>query len=286
VHRDLKPDNLMLVPDSFVPGGVRVKILDFGLAKILNDNAKPTSIDTQVGIGLGTVDYIAPEQILDARNANDRADVYSLGCILFELAAGRKPFLGEDTVQILGAHLTRPAPDLLEIAAGLPRQLAALLAAMLSKEPQERPTMRQVVRWLDEVWRAWIRQGSDTIIIQPGAVFSNPMNRSAPSSQRPRPASARLRRALPLMAVSATVACLPWVVMLQSCLPRLQPALSQPLKRDTGQDSNSQGLSETSSERFEESLPKATPTPHVSVSSSNGSVSRTSLANAAGLVLR
>lgn len=228
VHRDLKPDNLMLVPDAFVPGGVRVKILDFGLAKILNDNAKPTSIDTQVGMGLGTVDYIAPEQILDARNANDRADVYALGCILFELAAGRKPFVGDSSVQVLGGHLTRPAPDLLEAASGMPRSLAELVAAMLAKDPTQRPSMRHVLRHLDTLWGAWVRQSSDTIITRPGSlplVASNPMARS---DFKTIPAPCKMQRALPILAVSAAIACLPWLVMIKSGVTRAVQSFTQP----------------------------------------------------------
>src|SRR5262249_55940138 len=150
--RDLKPENLMLVPDNFVPGGVRVKILDFGVAKILNLNDKPHALDTKVGVGLGTIDYIAPEQILDARNANDRADVYAMGCIFFELSTGRKVFTGDDNLQILGAHLTRPAPNLLDFAGALPRQFAALVADMLAKDAKQRPTMAEVRTRLDDVY--------------------------------------------------------------------------------------------------------------------------------------
>lgn len=223
VHRDLKPDNIMLVPDSFVPGGVRVKIIDFGLAKILNDNVKPSGLDTRIGVGLGTVDYIAPEQILDARNSNDRADVYSLGCIFFELASGRKPYVGDNTLQVLGGHLTRPAPDLLEFSsAEIPRQFALLVANMLAKEPQQRPTMRQVVRHLDFIWKAWVSQDSDTIITR----GSSPPLPPGPSAGKypstipgqgilPSP-SAPLRwgRTLGLLAAGTTAACLPFILML------------------------------------------------------------------------
>ena len=240
VHRDVKPDNLMLVTDSFVAGGVRIKLIDFGLAKIVNDNPKPSGLDTRVGVGLGTVDYIAPEQILDARNSNDRADVYSLGCIVFELAAGRKPFIGDNNLQILGSHLTRPAPDVQEFSPELPRQLASLVASMLAKEPQQRPSMRQVVRNLDLIWRTWVNQGADTIISR---------SHCGPLAPPPSPsrglfgsvaAPLRWRQTLGLLAVGTTVACLPLVLLLQTCRPRSLPAAARPFGGDQAPDSGSQ----------------------------------------------
>lgn len=231
VHRDLKPDNLMLVPDALIPGGARVKILDFGLAKILNDNAKPSSIDTQVGTGFGTVDYIAPEQILDARNTNDRADVYALGCILFELAVGRPPFLGDSNVQILGAHLTKPAPDLGEYALELPRQFTALVSSMLLKEPEQRPAMRHVVQQLDVIWSAWRAQSSHTIIMPPGRrpeLLQTPSASTPKRSHRPHRANSLWTRSLLFMAVSAFAVSIPTLMLVESCGLRTQPAESVP----------------------------------------------------------
>lgn len=231
VHRDLKPDNLMLVADACVPGGVRVKILDFGVAKILNLNDKPHALDTKAGIGLGTIDYIAPEQILDARHANDRADVYALGCILFELATGRKVFIGENNLQILGSHLTRPAPNLLEFAGALPREFAALVNEMLSKEADRRPTMQQVLTRLDALYETWMRQGSQTIVLRPGAIPQLDLLREeADRTQKVRP-KRRFKRAIPLLFICATAACLPWLPFLQSCQPSgATPAERGPLE--------------------------------------------------------
>ena len=208
VHRDLKPDNLMLVPDAFVAGGVRVKILDFGLAKVLSDNAKPHGIDTQAGIGMGTVDYMPPEQILDARNSNDRADVYSLGCILFEMAAGRKPFCGDNNIQILGAHLTRPPPLLSEYTLEHPRALSTLLSAMLSKEVDQRPSMRYVLQQLDAVWGAYLRQSSNTVVMQPGAVLPMPRRHPLTASVAASPQKTTASR-LPMLVTlgTATLFC-------------------------------------------------------------------------------
>ena len=221
VHRDLKPDNLMLVPDAFVPGGVRVKILDFGLAKVVNDNAKPHGIDTQVGTGLGTVDYMPPEQILDARNSNDRADVYALGCILFEMAAGRKPFLGENNIEVLGAHLTRPPPILTEHTWEHPRQLSNLIVAMMCKEVAQRPTMRQVVRHLDAVWGIWVRQSSNTVVMGSKPMPGPPRRTSgARSAVPPKSAPPQSRRTLAAVAVGTAALCLPLLLWVESCLPR------------------------------------------------------------------
>ncbi|MFO0575621.1 MAG: serine/threonine-protein kinase [Polyangia bacterium] len=232
VHRDLKPDNLMLVPDALIPGGARVKILDFGLAKILNDNAKPSSIDTQVGTGFGTVDYIAPEQILDARNTNDRADVYALGCVLFELAVGHPPFVGDNNVQILGAHLTKPAPDLSEHAAELPRQFAALVSSMLAKEPEQRPAMRYVVQQLDVIWNGWRAQSSHTMIMPPGRLpellLQSAQAGISKHSHRPQRANSPWLRSLALMVMSAFAVSIPTLLLIESCGLRPQPAEQVP----------------------------------------------------------
>lgn len=91
VHRDLKPENVLLAPtnDGFVP-----KVTDFGLVKML----KQTDGVTQMGAAVGTAPYMAPEQIVDAADADERVDLWALGCILYEIVAGRRPFQGNDTL--------------------------------------------------------------------------------------------------------------------------------------------------------------------------------------------
>jgi serine/threonine protein kinase len=100
VHRDVKPHNLMLTPEG------QVKILDFGLARFVSESPTAGGL-TQVGTSMGTPDYIAPEQARDARTADTRADIYSLGCTLYSFLTGQPPFPGGDYIQKVMAHIER-----------------------------------------------------------------------------------------------------------------------------------------------------------------------------------
>ena len=92
VHRDLKPDNIFLVSDPEVPGGERIKLLDFGIAKLAGESSATVNV-TETGSVMGTPTYMAPEQCRGVA-VDHRADLYSLGCIVFELCTGRPPFVG------------------------------------------------------------------------------------------------------------------------------------------------------------------------------------------------
>jgi hypothetical protein len=134
VHRDVKPANLMLAR-----GGV-VKVLDLGLARVRG----PGDADgaTASGVLLGTADYVAPEQIGGARAADGRADVYGLGATLYFLLAGAPPFGGAEHpswIDKLRAHQEEPVPPLRDRRADVPSALAALVGAMLAKDPADRP---------------------------------------------------------------------------------------------------------------------------------------------------
>ena len=146
IHRDLKPDNVFLVRDTGAPGAIRVKILDFGIAKLIarQPGAQPSRRPKTKNMILGTPAYMAPEQCrgpgveLDAR-----ADLYSVGCILFELLTGRPPFIasGEGEVmamQVMAMHLYEPPPRLSNLEPQLPVELDALLAKLLTKDPADR----------------------------------------------------------------------------------------------------------------------------------------------------
>lgn len=134
VHRDIKPSNLILSHDGDKPV---VKILDFGLAKAAGETPVDTAL-TAEGAMLGTPDYIAPEQTLDATRADIRSDVYSLGCTLYHLLAGRPPFGGRGLYEVLRAHHTAEAPALRSIRPGVPPQLAAVVSKMMAKDPARR----------------------------------------------------------------------------------------------------------------------------------------------------
>src|SRR5262249_28846587 len=131
VHRDLKPHNLMLTPDG------RVKILDFGLARFASEAASAAG-RTGAGTVLGTVDYIAPEQADNAHHADIRADIYSLGCTLYHLLAGRPPSPTGTPIQKVMAHVEKRPQPLTELRPDLPEELMLVLERMMAKNPRRR----------------------------------------------------------------------------------------------------------------------------------------------------
>jgi len=150
VHRDLKPDNIYLTPQRDFPMGIRVKVLDFGIAKLAGDAAPTGSLKTRTGSVMGTPMYMSPEQCRGASQLDQRADIYSLGCILFEMACGRTPFMGEALGEIMGAHLHVEAPAPRSLNGAVPPGLDALIRRMLAKHPEQRPqTMDEVMATLE-----------------------------------------------------------------------------------------------------------------------------------------
>ncbi|MFH1265289.1 MAG: protein kinase, partial [Planctomycetota bacterium] len=131
-----------------------VKVLDMGLARMDRPAraADPTAPDalTQSGQVMGTYDYMAPEQAQDTHSADHRADIYSLGCTLFRLLTGRKPYVGETPVQILLAHCQEPVPSLCDVREDVPPRLDAVSQKMLAKDPAERQqSMGEVIAELE-----------------------------------------------------------------------------------------------------------------------------------------
>ena len=138
VHRDLKPDNIFLVPDPELPTGERVKILDFGIAKLLLPGGSGSKGATSTGMLIGTPLYMAPEQCRGAGLVDHRADVYSAGCILYEMLSGRPPFNYEGVGEILAAHLHQMPTPLHQIDASIPEALEAIVMTALQKDPAQR----------------------------------------------------------------------------------------------------------------------------------------------------
>jgi tRNA A-37 threonylcarbamoyl transferase component Bud32 len=132
VHRDVKPSNLLLSVHGVV------KLTDLGLVRSAVEDAGPSTTSHYV---LGSLEYMAPEQADDPHSADARADLYALGCTLYELLAGRPPFsdIAHRTVlQKLKAHASAPVPPLCELRADIPRALAAVVEKLLAKNPAER----------------------------------------------------------------------------------------------------------------------------------------------------
>ena len=150
VHRDLKPDNIFLVPDPEVAGGERAKILDFGIAKLATDQG---GSHTQVGSIMGTPAYMSPEQCRGAGEVDARADIYSLGCVLFHVLTGAPPFSGAGMGELLVKHL-HEAPPLVSSRVQVPDALDRLVARCLAKSPSERyASTSELVGALDEIRR-------------------------------------------------------------------------------------------------------------------------------------
>ncbi|HEY3234140.1 MAG TPA: serine/threonine-protein kinase, partial [Polyangiaceae bacterium] len=133
-HRDLKPDNVFLATDE--EGQVVPKLLDFGIAKLLD--ATSSGHRTATGTPIGTPHYMSPEQCRGLQ-VGDRTDVYSFGVMMYRVLTGVVPFDARTTFDIMSKHINEPPPTASEVCSGLPASLDAPIAAMLAKEPAERP---------------------------------------------------------------------------------------------------------------------------------------------------
>lgn len=132
VHRDIKPSNVMLDPGQGA-SPARAVLTDFGIAKIVSGGAGTT----KTGI-VGTLDYMAPEQIRSAGEVDARADIYALGALTFEMLTGQLPFTGDNPAAMLLAHLNQPAPDPRTLNPALAPATAQALLRALAKDPAER----------------------------------------------------------------------------------------------------------------------------------------------------
>ena len=152
IHRDLKPDNVMLIvdPDPEAMGRVRAKLLDFGIAKVAAEVGKDSAANTAADVVMGTPKYMSPEQCRGAANVDDKSDVYALGVMIYEMLAGRVPFLGP-TGEILAKQIYEDPPPLAELAPWVTPDAAAMVHRLLNKSKAERPTMRQVASDLERM---------------------------------------------------------------------------------------------------------------------------------------
>jgi serine/threonine-protein kinase len=136
IHRDLKPENIYLVARG--ANKDFVKVLDFGLAKLTGRGDEKVSHKTRTGSVMGTPFYMAPEQCEGKASIDHRADIYSLGVILFEMLTGKVPFGGEGYGEIIVKHITTPAPSARSVVLELPASLDALLFRAMTKSPDHR----------------------------------------------------------------------------------------------------------------------------------------------------
>jgi eukaryotic-like serine/threonine-protein kinase len=147
VHRDIKPDNVLITGGSAV-------VTDFGIAKALSASRlqAPDGTLTQLGTSIGTPAYMAPEQAAGDPNVDHRADLYSFGCLAYELLAGNPPFHGRTPQRMLAAHMGERPQAIGELRPDTPPLLAELVMRCLAKEPDDRPqTAADLVRVLESV---------------------------------------------------------------------------------------------------------------------------------------
>jgi len=142
IHRDLKPDNVMVLSDP--TRADFVKVLDFGIAKVRSETSASL---TNVGEAVGTPAYMSPESLVDKDRLGQSADIYSLGCVIYEMLSGNPPFWKGSDFQILSAHISEKPALISEHRPELAgRLLEQLISDMLEKQPEDRPPTMEVVR--------------------------------------------------------------------------------------------------------------------------------------------
>ncbi|MCY3024558.1 MAG: serine/threonine-protein kinase [Planctomycetota bacterium] len=145
VHRDVKPDNVLIAADG------AVKLTDFGLAKLIREDRRVT----QSGIAIGTTDYIAPEQVEASRYIDHRADLYSLGAVLFQMVTGQVPFDGPNNNEVMLKHLNEKVRDPRRLAPDISARTAAVILRLMAKRAADRyDTAGELVQDINAALRA------------------------------------------------------------------------------------------------------------------------------------
>jgi serine/threonine protein kinase/WD40 repeat protein len=236
IHRDIKPSNLMLTRDGKED---RIKILDFGLVRSTSDisNASDMTVDGRI---LGTVEFMAPEQALNASQADIRSDIYSLGCTLFFLLTGKPPFSTGNALATLNAHQNQPIPKLSAQLPAIRPEVQVVLEKMMAKQPEHRfQSPRQLVHALDALRSSLLNVSPTPQAVSkstPTKRVANPatqsvLNSLSPSQSKSKPKHKSLQSrllssltiVLPTIALGGLVYFVPkekWQAILQGQLPQ------------------------------------------------------------------
>lgn len=146
IHRDLKPGNIMVQKDPLLVGGERYRLLDFGIAKLVDsEKAKSLNVDfqTSTGVHLGTIPLMSPESFKRGSSQGPETDCYALGCMLYRGIAGNYPFAGSTDMELIVQHMHDDPIPLTAEDPTLPHDVADIIHSMLAKDPAARPTMAQ-----------------------------------------------------------------------------------------------------------------------------------------------
>jgi serine/threonine-protein kinase len=202
VHRDIKPDNIVLVES---PQGETVKVLDFGIAKIKearNSDAAGMTL-TGTGVVIGTPQYMSPEQAMGKRGdeLNGRSDLYSLGVVMYQMLTGDLPFKADTTMGMLLAHMqTDPMPiRVIHPELQIPEGIANVVMRTLEKNPDDRPqTARALIEEI-EAAEKWTPPLSETRVMEPTLNYSpqDSARRLRESMRTPQPPRSQVRRPIP-----------------------------------------------------------------------------------------
>ncbi|MCA9059104.1 MAG: protein kinase, partial [Planctomycetaceae bacterium] len=244
IHRDVKPSNLLLDNDG------NVKLLDVGLARV--NSADGTESDSQrdlttTGVMMGTVDYMSPEQALNTRMADERSDLYSLGCTLFFLLTGRSPFGRGTAMERLIAHREAAIPLLSELWDQFPKSLDDLLSCMMAKNPANRPpTAAELIQYLEHLQATGLPDMTHQLIADDDEVTCVPTIHSDTAATQPE-AAIQSRVTIPMHAPSgspipgAAGVLAPTVAATRS--KTLQPVRSEAAVNDSDQHRSAAGRS-------------------------------------------